>query len=712
LKILVSWLRELVDVPVAPAKLASDLHMAGFEVASVEPPPGVSAVRDDAVIDLEITANRPDCLSVIGIAREVATLYDTPLRTPAIAPLPPADASRAGELRVTIEDASRCPRYCGALAEVRIAPSPGWMQQRLAAAGVRAINNIVDITNYVLLELGHPMHAFDLSRLDGHELRVRTARPGERITTLDGQERTLAADMLVIADAVRPQALGGVMGGAGSEVSSATTVIALESAWFEPAGIRRTSKRLGLSTEASYRFERGADVEAPPVALARACALLEATAAGRALPGWVDAYPAPRERRQVSLDTGRVARVLGADVPSGEVIRILEGLGFDVRVRQGVGSAHVASAVNRPADAATETLEAATLDVTVPSWRVDVSRDIDLVEEIARHFGYDRLPTTFPTLETTPAAPDRRLERDRLVRRLAASAGFAEAVTFSFVERQAALSFAAESALVEILNPLSEQFAVLRPSLLPGVVDAVAHNRRRGQDDARLFEVGTTFTTDGGERRSLGLAWVGAGAPGHWSGSGRAVDFFDMKGAVELMASGLGLLVEFTPADRPFLVRGRAAVIVAVAGERCPVGVIGQLAPALAAAREIPAQAEVYVAEIDLDAAADLAASPAMFSSVPPSRHPAVVRDISIVVDDTLPAAIVRGTIHAAAPATLVRVREFDRYQGKGVPDRRVSLSYRLTFQAPDRTLTDAEVQRAMTDIVQSLVTGHGAVQR
>ena len=260
------------------------------------------------------------------------------------------------------------------------------------------------------------------------------------------------------------------------------------------------------------------------------------------------------------------------------------------------------------------------------------------------------------------------------MRRLAASAGFAEAVTFSFVERQAAVSFATEAALVEILNPLSEQFAVLRPSLLPGVVDAVAHNRRRGQDDARLFEVGTTFSTDRGERRSLGLAWIGAGAPAHWSGSGRAVDFFDMKGTVELIASGLGLSFELTPAERPFLVRGRAAVIVTATGEHRPIGVMGQLAPALAAAREIPAQAEVYVAEIDLDAAVDRAPGPAMFRAEPPPRHPAVVRDISIVVDDTLPAGIVRGTIHAAAPATLVRVREFDRYQGQGVPDGRVSL--------------------------------------
>ena len=704
MKILVSWLRELVDVPVTPAKLASDLHMAGFEVASVEPPPGAPAEGVDAVIDLEITANRPDCLSVLGIAREVATLYDTLLKMPSLATLGAADATQVGALRVTIEDPDRCPRYCGARAEVQIAPSPAWMQQRLAAAGVRAINNIVDVTNYVLLELGHPMHAFDFERLGGHELRIRTARGGERVTTLDGQDRPLVPDILVIADATRPQAIGGIMGGGDSEVSRGTHLIALESAWFEPTGIRRTSRRLGLSTEASYRFERGADIEAPPMALARACALLEEIGAGSALPGFVDAYPARRERRVVEIDTARVAQVLGADVPTSQITGTLEALGFGV-VPQ-AAPPDVNPGAGHPPDGG------ACLSVTVPTWRIDVARDVDLIEEIARHFGYDRLPTTFPTLEQTAAEPDSRLQRDRLARRLAASAGFAEAVTFSFIERGAALSFAAPSDLVDILNPLSEHFAVLRPSLLPGVVDAVAHNVRRGQEDARLFELGTVFNTGSGERRALALAWVGAGAPGHWSGSGRPVDFFDMKGAVELIATGLGATLDCTPVERPHLVRGRSAVLRAAGTEGRAIGVMGQLAPALASARDMPLHAELYVAEVDLDALTDGGSPSLMFSSVPPPRYPAVVRDISIIVDDTLPAAVVRGTIHAAAPATLVRVREFDRYQGKGVPDGRVSLSYRFTFQAPDRTLTDAEVQRAMTGIVQALTREHRAVQR
>jgi len=689
-KILVSWLRDFVDVPVAPAKLASDLHMAGFEVASVEPPPGAADTDADAVIDFEITANRPDCLSVAGIAREVATLYATPLRTPALAALGASDRAAANGLRVTIEDAARCPRYCGAVADVRVGPSPEWMQHRLAAAGIRAINNLVDITNYVLLEIGHPMHAFDLERLGGRELRVRLPHEAERITTLDGQDRALAGDMLVIADEARAVAIGGVMGGASSEVSSATRVAALESAWFEPAGIRRTSKRLGLSTEASYRFERGADIDAPPVALARACALIEQTGAGHVRQGWIDAYPARRAPRTVSLVPARTAQVLGVEIGVPETERILTGLGFGVTAADGV------------------------LRVTVPPWRIDVARDVDLIEELARHHGYDRLPTNFPELGHVPARPDRRLERDRLVRRIAAGAGFAECVTFSFIARDAAAPFADPAETVEILNPLSEQFSVLRPSLLPGLVDAVAHNRRRGQDDVRLFELGTIFGTAGGERRSAGLAWLGAGSPDHWGQPRRPADFFDLKGVVDAIASALGVELQHGPATVTHLVPGRSAGVTMVGRDaaRARVGTLGLLAPALVSSRDLPAGTEVYVAELDLDALLPHATFDATVDSIPPPRQPAVVRDVSIVVDDILPAADVRGTIRSSAPQTLVRIREFDRYQGNGVPEGRVSLSYRLTFQAADRTLTDGEVQRAMDEILQALVRTHDAVQR
>jgi phenylalanyl-tRNA synthetase beta chain len=417
--------------------------------------------------------------------------------------------------------------------------------------------------------------------------------------------------------------------------------------------------------------------------------LLQQIGAGTPRGGWIDAYPSRHVPRELRLDARRVARVLGVEVAGEEIARILTDLGFTVTGGGG------------------------TFDVRVPSWRVDVARDVDLIEEVARHYGYDRLPTTFPALAGVPARPNRRLERDRLARRVAGAAGFDECVTFSFIPRDRAAGFADSSQTVEILNPLSEQFAVLRPSLLSGLVDAVAHNRRRGVEDVRVFELGTVFTAAGGERRALGFAWTGATVPPHWSGPSRAVDFFDMKGVVEQVGRALGAPILCAPASTPWLVRGRAASLhLAASPDGSAVGALGLLHPSRVAPLDLPASTEIYVAELDLEAIV-----PSMtFDGVPrvqsPPKHPSIVRDISIVVDDTLPAADVRGTIRAAAPPTLAQVREFDRYQGAGVPDGRVSLSYRLTFQGADRTLTDAEVQRAMDGILEALSRTHRAVQR
>jgi phenylalanyl-tRNA synthetase beta chain len=685
-KVLLSWLRDLVDVPVAPDVLARDLHMAGFEVASV-----ADLAGGDALIDFEITANRPDCLSMIGLAREVATRYGTTVRRPVPDGLGPVSEAGTGPLAVVVEDVERCPRYCAALADVTVGPSPPWLASRLQAAGVRSINNIVDVTNYVLLELGHPLHAFDLSTLGGPELRVRTARPGEALTTLDGQVRTLAADMLVIADRDRAQALAGIMGGRDTEVTERTTTIALESAWFLPISVRRTSKRLGLGTEASYRFERGADIDAAPAALARACALLEAIGAGRARPGWVDAYPQPRAVVEVSLDAGRVRRVLGVELEPIAVERILQGLGFDVHA---TAPGH--------------------WRVTVPSWRVDVSRDVDLIEELARHHGYDQLPPTFPALSHAPAPPASAGEQRMRLSRLATSAGFSEAVTFSFISEKAALEWASPETLVPITNPLSELYSTLRPSLLPGLLDAVAHNRRHGQRDVRLFEAGTRFLRERGECRTLGLAWTGAATREHWSGRARPADLFDLLGVVQLLVQALGLRLETRAADHRAMTPGRTAelVVVAVDGRRAPLGVAGLVQSSSTTARDIPPQDDVFVAELDLDAIDALVDPHAIARATSLARFPSIVRDLSILVDDTLLAADVRGTIQTAAPDTLTRVAEFDRYQGKGIPDGKVSLSYRLTFQATDRTLTDDEVDRATSAVVEVLMTRHGAIRR
>jgi phenylalanyl-tRNA synthetase beta chain len=685
MRLLVSWLRDFVDVGASPGEIAEGLALRGFEVASIEP------VGDgDAVIDFEVTANRPDCLSVLGLAREVATLYDVPLTLPTI-PAVPTGASE--QVKVTIDDDDLCPRYAAAVAEVHVAPSPDWLARRVQAAGGRSINAIVDITNYVLFELGHPLHAFDLATLAGGEIRVRRARGGEVLKTLDGVERKLDPDMLVIADRDRPQAIAGVMGGAASEVSSATRQVVFESAYFKPASVRRTAKRVGLKTEASARFERGADVNAPVAALARALFLMEQMSAGRAVGPIVDCYPRPRGSLTIHLRRDRLALVLGAAVADRKVERILRSLGMTV--------------------AAT----ADGWDVVVPTFRVDLLREIDLIEEVGRHHGFDKLEATFPVVTAAVPPPDPRIPRDRLVRRVLTAAGLSEAVTFGFIESQAARAFApsTDADVVAIANPLSATFDTLRPTLIAGLVDAVAHNRRHGRRDVRLFEIGARFSARGGESRGVALAWTGNALAEHWSGGSREVDFFDIKGVVEQLCAALDLPVRFEATREPFLAPGQTASVVTSGGslDAAVLGVVGQLLPSVADARGLPRQDRLLVAELNLDRLwwARAAGSDA---TRPLPRHPFVVRDLSIVVPESLPAEIIRGTIQAAAidaAAPLVAVGFFDRYQGKGVPDGSVSVSVRLTFQA-DRTLTDREVQQSFDRVLAALVREHGAIQR
>jgi len=690
MRLVLSWLREFVDVPASADEIAGTIGLRGFEVASVE-----QLSDGDAVIDFEITANRPDCLSVLGLAREVATAFNRPLSLPSsdsgarvrLASLPGGDS----RVRVAIEDADLCPRYAALVADVTLGSSPEWMVKRLHAAGVRPISTIVDVTNYVNIEIGQPMHAFDASKLAGNEIRVRRARAGETIRTLDGVDRKLEPDMLVIADRDRAQAVAGVMGGAASEVSETTTSVVFESAYFKPASVRRTSKRLGLKTEASTRFERGADIGAQVIAVERAVALMEQINAGRPSGAIVDVYPEHRAPARIHLRRDRLARLLGVGVPDADVDRILRALGLGV---------------SPAADG---------WDVTAPSFRVDLLREADLIEEVGRHYGFDKLEATFPALTQPAPPPDPRIARDQLVRRVLTAAGISEAITFGFIEAAAAEPFAVAGPTVPLANPLSKLFDTLRPSLLPGLVDAVAHNRRHGRRDVRLFEIGTRFAA-AGETRAVAIAWTGTATADHWSGAAREVDFFDVKGAAEQLAHALGVAVRFVPAREPYLVAGQAASILVADGaeQGAMVGVAGVVAPSVADARGLPRHDRVCVAELNLDLVAR-ARTTASDAAAPLPRHPFVVRDLSIVVANTLPAEIIRGTILSAArnlPAPLVASTFFDRYQGKGVPEGAVSLSVRLTFQAADRTLTDAEVNQSVETILAALVREHDARQR
>ena len=683
MKVLLSWLREFVDVREDANEIARVMSLRGFAVEGLD-----RIGTDDTVIDFEVTGNRPDCMSVLGMAREIATAFQLPLKVgqdhSGPGPAGGRDATGGGPgIKITLENPDLCPYYAGGVLDVTVGPSPDWMQARLRAGGVRPISNIVDVTNYVLLELGQPQHAFDAAKLSNNEIRVRTARDGERIKTLDGQDRALTSDMLVIADGVRPVGVAGVMGGADSEVTGSTRSIVLESAYFNPLSVRRTSRKLGLKTEASTRFERGTDGMLPGTALRRAAALLEQIGAATQR-ATVIAGAADVALRAVLLRRERVSALLGVSVPDDQISRILVSLGFDLMAAPDGWS------------------------VTVPARRVDVVREVDLIEEIARHHGFDKITGRFPALRQPTSEVDPRITRARQLRAVMTGAGFSEANSFGFIGRSLAAPFGGEHDLVAIANPLSENFAVLRPSVLPGLVAAVAHNRHREQRDVRLFEIGSRFTRSGGERRAIAAVWSGMFGGDHWAGGTRPVDFFDIKGVAERIGGALGLDVRTEPVAEGWLVAGRAAAL--IGGEK-QIGYVGLLSPVVGEQHGLTAADSVFALELDLDAAEAVVAGRTTHVEALP-RFPSVARDISILVDETLRAAEVRQTIRQAASATLVRVREFDRYQGKGIPDGKVSLSLRLTFRSPDRTLTDAEVQKAMDDVLNALRTKHDAVQR
>jgi len=484
-----------------------------------------------------------------------------------------------------------------------------------------------------------------------------------------------------------------VMGGADSEVTGDTRAIVLESAYFNPLSVRRTSKALGLKTEASMRFERGADPRLPLTAMERACALLEMIGGGTARGTVVDRYPVRIEPTVLPMRREAVSKLLGASIPGAEIRRILESLGFALRDTE------------------------SGWDVTVPTRRVDVAREVDLVEEVARHHGFDRIPVTFPHLTLAPPPVDPRVTRARQLRGLMTGQGFSEAVTFGFTSAATAAPFVMDESLVPIKNPLSEAFAVLRPSLLPGLVESAGHNIRRGRRDVRLFEIGSRFSQQSGETQTIAMIWTGAGSTPHWSERTRDVDFFDAKGIVSTIAEAFDAALQLRPINPVFLVGGQAAEVIARAKEPVSatlagahIGVVGRLNSTVGELLGLPAEVPAYVAELALDPLA-IFQRRVLKASAPP-RFPAVDRDISILVDDTTTAQSVRETVEGLAIPTLAALREFDRYAGKGVSDGKFSLSLRLTFRSPERTLTDAEVQSAMDDVLRALKDRHGAVQR
>ena len=650
----------------------------------------------DVVLDVHTWPNRADMMNMAGIARETAAVLGAALRLPDD-DHPESDEPVEDAAAVAIDDPDLCARYIATVIEgITVEPSPRWLQERLQAAGQRPINNVVDVTNYVMLELGNPLHAFDADRLRGAVV-VRLAREGERLTTLDGEERELATDTLLITDDSGPIALAGVMGGLESEVHEGTTRVLLEAAQFDPASIRRTSTRLRLRSEASSRFERGLAPELAAHASRRATQLLVEVCGGTARRGAVDVYPRPQRTATVSLERSRLDTVLGFHVPDAEVESALGALGFAVTPE---GS---------------DEGRAERFLVDAPWWRTDVTIPDDLAEEVVRIAGYDRLPATtvrgrVPSYEPAPLPA----VRDR-VRRALAAAGLQEVISYSLTtgETLARVRPAAEleaNAPLQLRNTLSSEHEVLRTSLRHSLIETVDRNLRAGADEITIFEAGRIYAPRRGadgplpdEREVVAGALCGADRDRWGSPLERALGFFDAKGVLDELGERLGVAFEYEPHEEHGLLAGRCARV-AVGGTA--VGTLGEVHPDTLEAFGV----EQPVALFELDLAALLVASPGRRSAEPVPRFPAVEQDVALVVDEGVPAGALQALIEQSRLVAEARV--FDVYRGEQLPAGKKSIAFAIRYQAPDRTLTSEDANREQARILQRLEREHGAEQR
>src|SRR6266850_3650498 len=666
------WLQTYVGIAEEPERVGERLTAAGLPLDGIETRDG------DTVYDLDIFTNRPDCMNHLGVAREYAALTSAPLRPPAVA-IPAGGRATQEVASVVIEAPDLCARYAArAVLGVRVGPSPDWLRRRLESIGQRAINNVVDATNFVLWELGHPLHPFDLDRLNGRRMVVRRARAGERLRTLDGVTRTLTADMLVIADGAAAVALAGVMGGEASQISGTTTNVLLESAWFEPVAVRRTARALGLRTDASHRFERGADPEGVLAALDRAAQIIAEIAGGTVTTPALDVYPRPLPRRDIAFRPARARVLLGLDLEDDAMRGILERLGFAVAAgKDGVWS------------------------VAAPSFRRDVEREVDLIEEVARHRGYGGIPERLPVL---PAEGGGRSARDATIqaaRRAMQAAGLSEAANYAMVEREDCALFApGVTSPVALTNPLQANAAFLRTSLLPGLLRNVAHNLNHGLESVHLFEIGLVFLPGSplpDERPRLGFVQAGRGMPAHWSLPRRAADLFDARGAVELLGDLPGVSPLAFSSDRiPFLEEGRA---LSVRCEGRVLGVVGEIRRSLLERYGI--DQAVFGGEIELAELERRQGTVRRYRPLP--RYPPVRRDLAIVTGPGTTFEAIERTIRAHSPVPVAEVQAFDLYRGRGVPDGCASLGVQVVFQHPERTLLAREVQESIEAITGAL---------
>ncbi len=646
----------------------------------------------DYIFEIGLTPNRPDCLSIRGIAREIAALTRKALRLPAI-----KIAEKGEEINkltsVTIEDPDLCPRYSARIiSQVKIGPSPFWLRRRLESCGIRSINNVVDVTNYVLLEMGQPLHAFDLELLDQKKIVVKRSTPGDSFTTLDGKERTLPPDAIMICDGSKPVALGGIMGGLNTEVLEKTTTILLESAYFTPSGILRTSKKMGIRTESSQRFEKGVDPEGVTVALHRTSQLIAELAGGKVNQGYIDNYPKSiPPPPTINLSTKRTNTILGTTLTKDEMKQKLEYLAFTVK-----------------------DLDEDQLKATPPSFRVDIKESIDLIEEVARLYGYNKIAATVPCTPSTPQKRDKALLLEQRVKDSLTQQGYHEIITYSFISPAElnCLNLPAKDhrqKTLKILNPLTEEQSIMRTTLIPGLLTTTKKNIYQKNLNLKLFEVGSIFLTQGKdklpqEKKMLAALATGLYQEEAWNSEKRNADFYDLKGCLENLLQELLITnYSFSPCkDSPFLHPSKSLNLM-VNHEK--VGVLGEAHPQLLEDYQLPQK--TYLLEISLSLLLPHFSEQRKFRPLP--KHPPVYRDIALVVDEVISAQKVLDTIYKFNNKFIEEIMIFDYYKGKPIPAGKKSLAYRLKYQSYNHTLTDKEVNALYEELISALHQELGA---
>ncbi len=647
----------------------------------------------DTVLEFDLTPNRPDCLSVIGIAREIAAIQKTQLKYPDYS-LKDKNNAIAGLTSVKIEAPDHCPRYSARLVEnIEVKPSPFWMQDRLLSVGLRPINNLVDITNYVMMETGQPLHAFDFDQLAQNRIVVRTAQDGDTFVTLDDKERQLNSQMLMICDGEKQVAVGGVMGGVNSEIEDTTRRVLIEGAYFDPVSIRKTSKTLGLSTDASHRFERGVDPEGTVRAVNRAAKLMVELGGGTLIEGIIDEHPQPQKVNRVSLSTARTHRLLGIHPDAGEIQKLLETIDFKVlNITPG------------PDDQI--------LAVEPPSFRVDISRPEDLMEEVARLSGYNTIPTTFPAMPAEARPPEPNLELRSRLKELMTGFGFTEAITYSFVAEAACdhLRLKAEDPrrkLIHILNPLSEDQAVMRTSLATGLIQTAVYNIAQQVKNLRLFEIGKLFLkTDSQqlplEPEFLAALWTGARQNASWHGREIPCDFYDIKGVAEGLLDALKIdRIRFTAmpeGDCDYTRPGYTAQILAA---DTPIGRVGEIDSRVREVFDLKQPAFIF--ELHLDNMR--AAMPPAVKSRPIPRFPAIYRDITIIVAREIETQTVLAAVENFSEDLVENLHLFDVFEGEPIAAGKKSVSFRVIYRSSDKTLEDEDVSDLHKSITARLLT-------